>query len=309
MPEQKTALIFPGQGTQWYGMGNDAYQASQHARAIYDAAWKSLGIEKGERNIPFESLNRTDKQQLAIYVTNHVFFELFRKAFPDFKYHAVAGHSLGEYNAVVASGALEFEDGLKLVEKRGRYMHEASARVETGLAALIVGEGIDIDDTLRELENEGIYAALSNSKRQIVVGGPRSSLEAATQRLIKAGIRTITLPVEGAFHTRYMNEAADQLRSDLNQTSFKLAEVPIVANSSSRYIVDPEDIKYELYLQVNKLLKWFDSVRRMLEQGIQNYLVIGADRTDIMKGLIRQVNKKVEVFTIKDMQTLDGFLP
>jgi len=309
MPEQKTALIFPGQGTQWYGMGNDAYQASPHARAIYDAAGISLGIGKGERNIPFESLNRTDKQQLAIYVANHVFFELFRKAFPGFKYHAVAGHSLGEYNAVVASGALGFEDGLKLVEKRGRYMHEASARVETGLAALLVREGTDIDATLRELENDGIYVALSNSARQVVVGGPRSSLETAIQRLTKAGIKAIHLPVEGAFHTRYMNEAAEQLREDLNQTTFKLAEVPIVANSSSRFIVDPEDIRYELYLQVNKLLKWFDSIRRMLEQGIQNYLVIGADSAEVMKGLIRQVNKEVKVFTIKDMQTLDSFAP
>ena len=249
-------------------------------------------------------LTNTDYAQLAVFVTNHAFYEVLKKKVPDLKYSAVAGHSLGEYNAMVATGALRFEDALKLVQKRSQYMHSVSSKVDGGLVALVGKDDEELDALKQDLKNRGVYVALINAPQEIVVGGPNVELE----KLIKEyGQRyTRKIKVEGPFHTSYMQPAAEQLKDDLSSIGFKLASIPIVANSSARFIVDPEEIEEELSSQVFNPIQWSKSIERMQKQGFMVYLIVGADKYNIIKNMVKKINQDAEVLTVKDAESLEN---
>ena len=312
MNSGKIALLFPGQGTQYEGMGRDIYNKYPTARNVYDTAEQVLGLRlmfDSKRNLirkildgyQRKKLKRTDYAQLEIFVTNHAFYEVFREMAPNLKYDAVAGHSLGEYNALVAAGAICFEDALRLVHKRGLYMRDVSREVDGGLVALRVKNGEDLLALARKFENRDVYLALINSPNQIVVGGLKTALES----VIKDFEIGKKVEVEGPFHTKYMGPAASQLKGDLDYIDFKLASVPIVANSSARFIVDPKDIEEELYLQLFNPVKWSNSIKNMTQQAFVRYILVGADKNHIIRNMVQQTNPNAEVLMIKDAESLE----
>lgn len=307
MAEEKIALLFPGQGTHYVGMGRDLYDKHPAIRNVYDKAAEILDIRARVMSLgklQHFGFKRTDYVQIGVFVANHAMYELFRSRYPDLRYHATAGHSLGEYNALVASGAISFELALPLVQKRGKHMHDSSNKTNGGLVALIAKSHTDLGKQLSELEARKVYPALYNSPGSITIGGRKESLDSAVAELEEKGIRAVKVNVEGPFHTLYMKDAADMLRKDINSTRFNFAAVPIVANSSARFILDPMDIEQELYAQVYSPVMWADSIKRMRESGIDFFIVIGLDKDEFIKKTVGRVDKDVRVMTVMDIPSL-----
>jgi len=318
MNEQKIAIIFTGQGTQYQGMGNDIRSAFPTAREVYRRAKDILGFYTNlmcfNSIIQKRSFERTDYVQIAIFVTNHALYSVLHEYLPDLKFHATAGHSLGEYNSLVLSKALEFEQALKLVKLRGAYMHKISKDISGGLLAIVGYSDTSLTEELNNLKKKGIYIALLNTERQMVIGGKKLDLEYAKEELKKSGLRISTLNVEGPFHTPYMQKAADYLREGIDQIEVNLGNVPVVANSSARFIIDPLDIKEELYKQIFNPVNWVDSIRRMYEFGIRFYLIIGADKYEvtrgminhIVRGMVKEIDEKIKIMVVKDERSLEN---
>ncbi len=313
MPEQKIALLFPGQGTQYAGMGKDIYEDACYGQSTREVYEKSCGIlgrvtslfcfNSTLQKISFKKTNYT---QIAVFVTNHAFYNILNEKFPGLKYYATAGHSLGQYNALVASGAVSFEDALQLVQKRADYMGKVSRQINGGLLALI--GNFDESSALKlneELKTSNVCITLFNSPRQIVIGGKKINLEEIAEKLKEKKIRSAKVDVQGPFHTPYMEKAADMLKEDIFSTPFNLATVPVVANSSARFIVDPKDIEHEIYEQISSPVKWSQSLKRMAEEGIDLYVVAGADKNEFVRKTIEQTNKNAKVLVAKDIRSLD----
>lgn len=325
MPEQKVALIFPGQGIDYSGADRIIYDISDITRAVYSKARELLSFTKSTV-FPSSRLHgisqrltvgRTDYAQVAIYVANHAVYFAMMEHLQGFRPTAVAGHSLGEYNALVASGAIGFEDALRLVEKRGKYMQQVSEKVKGGLVALIMRDEKSLNSLLGDLAHgeyvyrtesgeDGLYPALINSPNVLVVGGPKYYLKSHMGVLVKRAMRAIPLNVAGPFHTPYMKPAADLLKNEINSAPFKLAELTtVVANCSAEFIVDPVHIKAELIAQPFTPVQWLQSMRRMLEQGIDLYVVIGPDKTEAVKSWLNQIDRDAKVLTVMGRKSLE----
>ena len=308
------ALIFPGQGPQYEGMGRDIYNKFPTARNVYEIAEDSLGVKLlfNPRTSLFRNLadyyqkirlKGTDYAQLVIFVTNHAFYEVLKEKMPSISYRATTGHSLGLYNAIVAAGAMSFSDTMKLVRKRGRYMHDVSKKANGGLVTVFLKDGEDLNALARSLEKKGVYVAVFNTHKQIVVGGPKNALDDVIDEFGQRNVRKLEIGCPS--HTIYMQEAADMFKDDIDSFDFRLPSMPIVTNSSARFIVDPRDIQQELYEQLYKPVKWQQSVEILVQQGIQTLIVVGADKRNVIKRIIEQINPNVKVFGLKDAESLE----
>lgn len=303
----KIAFIFPGQGSQKTGMGLEITTANERARQIYSIADQTLGYPLSSLcfNGPEEQLRLTANTQPAILTTSIALLEAFYEQSdvePDF----VAGHSLGEYTALVAAGSLSFADAVLAVHKRGTYMEEA---VPAGVGAMSAVMNLDREKLVEvckqvSREKHVVEPANYNSPGQIVISGHKDAVSEAGEKAADAGARrVIPLSVSGPFHSSLMKPAADRLAKHLASISINDASVPVVANAIAEGVTKAEEINRLLIKQVSSPVLWEDSVRYMLDQGVDTFVEFGAG--NVLSGLVKKVNRKVKTISIQDPETLN----
>jgi [acyl-carrier-protein] S-malonyltransferase len=305
----QTSFLFPGQGSQYVGMGQDLSEAYPEARATFDQADKVLGFALSDLcfNGPEEALNDTINTQSAIFVISVALLralESSRLQAPSF----VAGHSLGEYSALVAVGAMDFAAGLQLVRERGRLMKEAGQRSPGGMAA-VLGLGAEVVDQVcrqaREETGGVIQVANYNSPGQIVISGDFRTRDVAIELAKAEGAkRVVPLAVSIAAHSPLMECIVDEFRQAVEATEFRMPTVPVVANVSAASLESVEAIRQELVQQLISPVRWVESVRCMIGQGVTEFVEIGPK--DVLTKLMRRIDKSVQAMSVGDVTTVDS---
>lgn len=290
----KKAYIFPGQGSQFVGMGKDLYESSPLAKSLFDEANHILGF--AITDIMFagdeEALKQTRVTQPAIFLHSVIQRQVLGEAFtPDM----VAGHSLGEFSALVASGVLTFEQGLCLVAKRAKAMQKA-CELERGTMAAILG----LDDAVVEQvckDTEGVVTPANyNCPGQLVISGAYEAVEQACETLKAAGAkRALILPVGGAFHSALMKPAEEELAKAIGEITFQKPLCPIYQNVTTTAMTDPETIKKNLIAQLTAPVKWTQSVQQMIQDGATTFVELAPGK--VLQGLVKKINKEVEAIS------------
>jgi len=341
MERKKIAFIFPGQGSQYKGMGMDISTHYPVAKSIFLRADDLLGYrisdlcwEKDEKQsheklshwlknigdrFHLEFLERlkekyhkrplleyTRYSQPAVFTVSAACLEALRQEFQNrgghLNFDMTAGHSIGEYTALYAAGACDFEEALLLVKTRGEYMQECSDDIENAGLLSIVGktkiQGVD-----RICRGANVHIAVYNNDYQIVVGGYEENLKHAKQMAEEMGFKGIFLKVSGPFHTYLMKPAADRMRSYLEGTDFMIASKPVIANTSTRPIVDDMEIKNELADQIFRPVLWKESTEKMIKNGVRVFVEIGPGK--VLNGLINKVDPNIKVLNVENRETLE----
>lgn len=286
------AYVFPGQGSQFEGMGKELYETNTRANEIFEQANHILGwrltdvMFEGSK----EDLTQTNVTQPAVFLESIVRAKIAGDAFrPD----AVAGHSLGEFTALCAAGALSFADALTLVSQRAFAMQKACELVESTMAAVLGMDDAAVEKILKSIDNEIVVPANYNAPGQLVISGSVKGIEIAVARLSEAGARrVVVLPVGGAFHSPLMQPAQDELAQAINAAAFSRPVCPVYQNVHARPVTDPEDIRKNLIAQLTAPVRWTQTVENMLADGITEFIEVGGSGA-VLRGLIRRINKDV----------------
>lgn len=284
------AYVFPGQGAQFQGMGKDLYEQFDWAKQLFEEANSILGFRITD--IMFEGsdedLRRTDITQPAVFIHSVA----VARSLDDFKPDMVAGHSLGEFSALVACGALSFESGLKLVAQRARAMQKACELVPGTMAAIIGLEDSRIEQICADLNAKGmvVVPANYNSPGQVVISGSREAIAAACPLMQEAGAkRALPLTVGGAFHSPLMTPAKDELAQAISETQFNTPVCPIYQNVDAKPHTNPDEIRENLVTQLNSPVRWTQSVLNMIADGAQEFTECGPGT--VLTGLIKRIRK------------------
>jgi len=304
----KTACIFPGQGSQYVGMGRDLYEADPGARECFDEADRVLGFGLSEICFdgPEERLRETRYTQPAILVHSIALWGFFEQSGmrPDF----VAGHSVGEYSALVAAGALAFGDALLLVKERAEAMYSAGLDRPGAMAALIGLPAANLPRLLEEAGKAGVIAAANyNSPIQIVISGDVEPVEAAVEKARELGAkRAIKLNVSGAFHSPLMEPAEKRLAARLRETGFSDARIPVVSNVTGAPVTKPEEIVDLLGRQLTSPVLWNQSMQFIREQGVTSFAEVGPGA--VLCGLLKRIVPDAECTSCSDGKSATEFL-
>lgn len=285
------AYIFPGQGSQTEGMGKELYESSEQARNLFERANDILGwrITDVMFNGSKEDLTQTKVTQPAVFLESYIRAAI---AGDDFRPDAVAGHSLGEFTALAAAGALSFEDALQLVSKRAFAMQKACELVDSTMAAVLGMEDAQVEEICAGITEEVVVAANYNSPGQLVISGSRKGIELATEKLSAAGAkRVVVLAVGGAFHSPLMQPAQDELATAINAAGFGQPVCPVYQNVHAMPVTDPEEIRKNLVAQLTAPVRWTQTVENMISNGITEFVEVGASA--VLRGLVRKINKEV----------------
>ncbi|MFC5532390.1 ACP S-malonyltransferase [Cohnella yongneupensis] len=303
----KIAFVFPGQGAQAVGMGRDAYESSEAARDIYDRADEALGfsISKLSFEGPEEQLRQTANTQPALLATSVALLEAFKSqgVRPDY----VAGHSLGEYSALVAAGVLAFEDAIRLVRARGQFMEQAVPSGKGAMAAVLGADREPLAALCADITSTAGLVELANVNcpGQIVVSGSAEGVAEVVARGKEAGAkRVIPLEVSGPFHSSLMQPAADALSSELAKVNFGEASVPVVANVHAKPVTSGEELRKLLVDQVVSPVQWEDTVKWLISEGVDTFYEIGSGT--VLAGLIKKVDKSVQVVAVNTSAAAAG---
>lgn len=301
-------LVFPGQGSQSVGMGKAFYDAYPSLKPVYDEASTVLGYDVAELCFtgPAERLNRTEFTQPALLVSSVAALKLFEPA--GVKPVAVAGHSLGEYSALVAAGGVSFRDAVGLVQKRGRYMSEAVA-VGTGLVAALLGMTTEaVKEVCRRASSAGVVAAANfNSPGQVVIAGEKAAVERAIELAKTQGCKkAIPLPVSVPVHTPLMQPAADRLAKDLAVVRWSDLSTPLVNNAEAKAISRADDIRPSLVRQLPSSVLWEETVHTMNKMGVTTFVEIGPGT--VLTGLIKRILPGAKLLNVNDPKSLDATL-
>lgn len=300
----KIAFVFPGQGTQFVGMGKDIYENSEIAKKEFDEIFGSLSFDLKDAmfNGPEETLKKTKYTQPAIVAMSLVLEKLVRAngITPDF----VAGHSVGEYAAMGSAGFLTLSEAVKLTSFRGEVMNEIAEQVNGGMAAIIGMESSDIIEALKEVD--GVVEAVNfNEPKQTVIAGDKQAIEKACEVLkAKGARRAMPLAVSGPFHSSLMKPAGEKLREEAEKYNFKDAEVTLVANTTADFLTKPEEIKAEIYAQSFGPVKWVDTIKKLKENGVDTIYEIGPGK--VLAGLIKKIDKEIKVVNINSVEDVNN---
>jgi len=295
----KVAFVFPGQGAQKVGMGMDAYDALPEARAVFDAADGALGEKLSTLCFegPEEELKLTANTQPAILTTSAALLRALGET-PD----VAAGHSLGEYTAHVCAGTLSFEDAVKLVRIRGRYMQDA-VPVGQGAMSAIVGLDRAVVDRVTAAQDGAVEPVNYNCPGQIVIAGAADAVAAAGEALAAEGGRVIPLQVSAPFHSSLMRPAEDQLRPHLADAAFADPTVPVYVNVDAAPVTTADAARDALTRQVSRAVRWDETVQRMIADGVTLFVEIGPGR--VLSGLLARIDKTAEKVNVQGPGDLD----
>jgi [acyl-carrier-protein] S-malonyltransferase len=289
---EKTAFIFPGQGSQYVGMGKDLSEGSTAARALFEKADEILGFPISTICFegPEEELKQTKNTQPAIFLHSIVLFRLLQTT----QFEMTAGHSLGEYSALVAAGALTFEDGLNLVRQRGSFMQNAGAENPGTMAALVGLERKVVNEVCRDASAAGIVQAANfNSPGQIVISGSITGVRTAMDLAKTRGAKIVKeLPVSGAFHSPLMDSARAELQSALDNVDIRDAAVPVYTNVTARPTSSAKEIRRLLVEQIMNPVHWEESVEQMIADGATTFVEIGPGK--VLQGLVKRIRGSVK---------------
>jgi [acyl-carrier-protein] S-malonyltransferase len=305
----KIAFIFPGQGSQKIGMGKDLIENYPEANILFNIANKALkkeGVDIGKVCFegPEEELTNTVNAQPAILTISTILCRLLRKN--NIRPSIVAGHSLGEYSALVASSAIKFEDAVKLVRKRGEYMQSATPAGTGSMLAIIGLEKDEISKLCEKIKDIGVVEIANyNSPTQIVVSGEIKALEKLSIMAKEKGARmTISLKVSAPFHSSFMETAKENLARYLEKVKINNPKIPIRCNVSADYIYNKEEVRSALIKQMTHPVKWVDSITKIYSGGINYFIEVGPGQ--VLKGLIKQIIPESKVFNVFDSNSLQN---
>jgi len=293
----KVAFVYPGQGTQYVGMGKELYEKNKRAKELFDKIFNSLDIDL--KKVMFEGpedlLKRTDYTQPAIVSLSLVLTELLKEKGiePDY----VAGHSVGEFAAFGGANYLSIEDAVKLVAARGRIMREVAEKVNGSMAAVLGMNAEKIKEILKSVD--GVVEAVNfNEPNQTVIAGSKEAVEKACVVLKEAGAkRAIPLAVSGPFHSSLMKEAGEKLKEEAQKYTFNVGKVKIVANTTAKLLESDSEVKDEIYRQSFGPVKWVDTINKLKSLGVTKIYEIGAGK--VLSGLIKKIDKEIEVENIE----------
>ncbi|WNC12594.1 ACP S-malonyltransferase [Brevibacillus brevis] len=308
----KVAFVFPGQGSQFVGMGQALAEKSEAARLVFEQADEALGFSLSGLCFqgPEEELKLTANTQPAILTASIAVLSAFREKQPGFAPDFVAGHSLGEYSALVAAGALSFADAVKTVRARGQFMEEAVPAGQGAMAAVLNMDRAALHAVCEEVTASGhpVQLANMNCPGQIVISGSAEGVKLAGEKAKAAGAkRVLPLNVSGPFHSSLMQPAADKLKAVLASVSVQDAGVPVVANVSARPVSDAREIVDSLVQQVSAPVLWEDSVQWMVEQGVTTFVEIGPGK--VLAGLIKKIAPaETTMISVQDEESLAELL-
>ena len=301
------SVLFPGQGSQSVGMAVNLYNRYSYVKELFEIADETLGFSLSKLILegPKEQLDQTENTQPAIFLASISIFEMTRREsdidLTNAKYFA--GHSLGEYSALAASGSINFEQTIKLLKARGKAMQSAVPKGEGGMLAVLGTEIKIISDLLNENQKKyQCFIANDNSTGQIVLSGMNKDLDALTEDLKKNTIKNIRLPVSAPFHSKLMSSATEIMKQEINQSNFIHPKNTIISNVTSLETTEPNQIKELLIKQIENPVRWRESVIYMINKGVTKFVEIGPGK--VLSGLVKRIDRSVTIVSINELDDL-----
>ncbi|KPN93086.1 ACP S-malonyltransferase [Lysinibacillus sp. ZYM-1] len=305
----KIAFIFPGQGSQVVGMGQEFVENAAESRAFYDRADQALDLELSKLMLegPAEELTLTYHAQPALLTTGVMVAEKLRAA--GIQPHYAAGHSLGEYGALVIAGVMSFDDAVKIVHKRGLYMNEAVPAGQGAMAAILGMELEALNEVTGQVSATGepVQVANVNCPGQIVISGTKDGVDKASIAAKEAGAkRAIPLVVSGPFHSELMRPSSGKLKAALMEVTLSAPQIPVIGNVMAKELTDIPAIQQELVEQVYSAVQWEASMREMITQGVDVFIECGPGK--VLSGLLKKIDRSVAVYCVYDEASLEVVL-
>jgi len=300
----KTALLFAGQGAQVVGMGKDLAEKFPAAKAWFERANAAVGYDLAAIcfNGPDAELTKTENAQPGIFLVSWVAFQLLKEHAPSLKFDATAGLSLGEFTALTAAGVMSFEDGLRVVRQRGKFMQEACDATRGGMAAVI---GLDEAPTREVCAEAGVVLANLNCPGQLVISGEAEKITKAVEvAKAKGAKRAIPLPVAGAYHSPLMASAQAKLQAELAKVKLSAPLVPVISNVTAQPHGAPGEISTRLVEQVTSSVLWENSMRHLLAQGFTRFIELGPGTA--LSGFMKRIDKTAQMLNVADVASLEA---